>query len=122
MSTEFQHLIALCLHTCVDLVAGLAISKPINTFFSIQSHIPPDNDFFKLALSTFAQACISMVAGDSLRKLLWADPSSDPTGGIVFVLALWQQPIFWTKTQEIWELIINQFMTSGNDNSTPTQQ
>jgi len=122
MSTEFQNVVSLCLHTCVDLFAGLAISKPLGTFFSMKAHDPPATDFFKLTISILTQACITMVAGDSLRKLIWSDPAMDPTGGIVFVLALWQQPIFWTKIEELWALIITNFGTSSNDDSTPTQQ
>jgi len=122
MSTEFQNLVSLCLHTCVDLLAGLAISKPLETFFAMQAHTPPSNDFFKLLVSTLVQGCATMVAGDSLRKLMWANPGEDPTGGIVFVLALWKQPIFWTKTQELWQLVIDQFLTSSNDDSTPSQK
>lgn len=123
MSTEFQKVVSICLHSCVDLVAGCTISALFNAFFTMHDPLTPPGggnpDFFKIVLSTVVQVCGTVLAAEELRSLMWADPTSDPTGGVVFIGSLFLQPTLLAKIFAVESSIKTKFIGDGNTSSNP---
>jgi len=118
MSQQLEHIAALSLHAGVDLFAGMSVSSLINLYF--KAHAPSNSDNFKLAFSSLVQAVLTVLVADELRNLFWENPQEDPTGGILFIVTLFQQPTLWAKMNQLYSNIFKNFMVDQNDNANPS--
>lgn len=116
MSTEFTKAVSICIHSTVDLFAGFGFASLINTFFT--AHQKNSTQIQRLG-SILAQACISMLVGESFRRLAWANPEDDPSGGIMFILSLGQQPMLWANLTGFFDDIGTNFLADSNNNANP---
>lgn len=87
-----------------DVILGTAIAYTIQPIFTTPVKgdyvLPKDiSNFVVLLLDTFFQAIFTLFLGIEVRNIIFPNPegTSDPTGGILFVLSLFRQPNFWQK-------------------------
>lgn len=104
------------IHSTFDLFVGTGLAALIDAFF--KAHPPKSNggtvDPFSLAFSCAAQAFVTVLAAEEIRNLAWANPADDPTGGIVFIVAVLFQPTLWYRMiEEFYPSLLKNFMLSS---------
>lgn len=117
MSTEFTKAVSICIHSTGDLFLGYTLATVIDTFFMAHTGTSPSD--IQLLGSVIAQACISMLAAESIRRLAWMNPEDDPSGGIMFITSLNQQPQLWKNMSTLYTNVFSKWMADSNNNANP---
>lgn len=119
MSQQLEKLVSICLHTSIDGTIGTFIAYAINTLFALQEKKDPTPSLVSMIFVSLVQGCLTMVAAEEMRNLLWNNPQDDPTGGVAFIVTLFQQPTLWARVSEIYLTIFSEFMKNSNSNGNP---
>jgi len=118
MSQAFEKIVSICLHTTIDGGLGTLIANLVNGFFMLHE-TSANKSLTQMIIATIAQACITMVSAEECRNLLWNNPQDDPTGGVAFIVTLFQQPTLWARVSAIYAEIFSSFMKNKNDQANP---
>lgn len=117
MSQQLEKLVSICLHTALDGSIGTLIANLVNGVFLI--HEKKDPSLVSMIFVSIVQGCLTMVAAEEMRTLLWSNPQDDPTGGVAFIVTLFQQPTLWARVSEIYLTIFSNFMQNSSEQGNP---
>lgn len=91
----------------VDLLLGFGVSYVTNKWFRENTVISPDEGEWDKAKKEILFGCFQGVStvllGDELRNLVYPKNFQDPTGGVIFMLALGQQPLLWERMTALFQ-------------------
>jgi len=110
------------MHSTVDLFVGFGMASLIDKYFLMHTKNKKTGGGLtqiQLLASIVAQACISMLSAESLRRLLWANPDDDPSGGIMFILALSQQQMLWENLTAFFDNLTDNWLADSNNDANP---
>lgn len=84
-----------------DLILGYGVAYITNKWWAQNTKIKPedsqDKRGFMSTLYACGQATSTIFLGDELRNLLYPKDFEDPTGGVIFMVSLLQQPLLWDR-------------------------
>lgn len=121
-SSSSPGLISTLGRSTIDLVAGYVISNLSESVF-----VKDWTEIFKSTEVTTSNAVIAMKAARvwlqlafttilslEVRNLYTSPDTEDPMGGLMFMMAVGQQPKFWCRVEELFKDIKNKFMLDVN--------
>lgn len=102
----------------VDLFLGAGVAYITNKWFQDNSRITGvEWDRAKLdAFYCAFQGVSTIFLGDEVRNLVYPKDFQDPTGGVIFMLALSQQPVLWDRMNSLLNFLdvkYHQFLKGG---------
>lgn len=93
MTDKAKELVNVAWRGSVDLVLGTFSAYWVENVMALIKTKP--TSFVELLVRIFAQLTLTLWTGGETRGLLIDTTSFDPTGGIVFIAAVFRQPTFW---------------------------
>lgn len=93
MTDKAKELINVAWRGSVDLVLGTFSAYWVENVMGLLKKEP--TSFVELLLRIFGQLILTLWTGGETRGLLVDTNSFDPTGGIVFIAAVFRQKTFW---------------------------
>lgn len=106
MTDKAKELVNIAWRGSVDLVLGTATAVWVEHLMGMLKSDP--SSFSSLLFRIFGQVILTLFTGNELRGLLVDTNASDPTGGIVFIAAVFRQKTLWknvnhaAKEIEVW--------------------
>lgn len=111
MSGNMVYYLKMAAVASVDLLLGFGVAFASNSWFSQFTSIDPTltgwDRVWQEGLYACAQAASTVLVADEMRNLIYPPDFQDPTGGIIFMNALLQQPLLWSRS-----LSVAQFLDS----------
>jgi len=93
MTDKAKEIINMSWRGSVDLVLGTATAIWVEHLMGMLKTDP--TSFTSLLFRIFGQTILTLLTGNELRGLLVDTNESDPTGGIVFIAAVFRQKTLW---------------------------
>lgn len=113
MSATVFYYAKMALVASADLLLGFGVAYVTNKWFMENTKINSDDDGWQRAQSEALfcgfQAASTIFLGDELRNLLYPKDFEDPTGGVIFMLALGQQPILWDRLHSLFNFLDSKY-------------
>lgn len=94
MTDKAKELVNIAWRGSVDLVLGTFTAYWVENVFMKMLKTQPTN-FTSLLLRIFGQLTLTLITGNEARGLLVDTNVEDPTGGIVFIAAVFRQKTLW---------------------------
>lgn len=109
-----------------DLVSGETIATIISACFPSNPVFPlnmTNSELGKIMFSVGLQLVLTLWVGEEVRDFFLSG-TTDPTGGILFILTLFKQPNFWEKVDVCVAVISDMILglvTRRNEDSGPDE-
>lgn len=113
MFEAISKIFSICVKGTLDLVLGVVASTVVSEIFPYKAK--SEDMILKQSVEIVMQTCLTLLIGLEARNLFFSeeDAMTSPYG-ITFMMALFQQPSYWQKINDLKVQIIKDFFAMTN--------
>jgi len=113
MSGTLFYYAKMALVASTDLLLGFGVAYVTNKWFLENSRIKASESEWERAKAEILWTCFQGVStiflGDEIRNLVYPKDFQDPTGGVIFMLSLSQQPLLWERLFSLFNFLDSKY-------------